>query len=256
MQAKDQNLKLPADYTWIHENKIYNIGTWLLKAPFALFADLLGYAWLHIHVENREVLDKYRHTGIFVYMNHTQEVGDPFLPHVILKRNYYAICSPSNLSIPVLGKMLPALGALPIPEGMEPMKQFRSALKQRIEEKQAIVIFPEAHVWPWYTKIRPFSDVSFQFPCDLNAPCFAVTVIYQDKNQKKQPGNPARRPSVTCHIDGPFFPDPALPRRKQRKLLHDQIEAAMKTQAGRSNYEYVRYIQKAPENSENTVPDK
>ena len=53
------------------------------------------------------------------------------------------------------------------------MKEFRKAIAYRVGQNQSVAIFPEAHVWPYYTGIRPFSDASFQFAVDTGNRCIA-----------------------------------------------------------------------------------
>lgn len=225
--------KLPEDYQWIHDNPWYDRLVRLLYPPFAAFAWIYDYGILGIRIENPEILKPYKNQGIFIYINHTQEVGDPFFPFILLNHHYYAVCAVDNLSIPILGKLLPALGALPIPDNRQQMKKFREAIHTRIEQKQTVVIFPEAHVWTWCTFIRDFPDTSFQFPCELDAPCFTATMTYQDAGKKK--------PKIRCILDGPFVPDPNLPRRKKREVLYDQVRSAMEKAAEKSNQEYIHY---------------
>lgn len=65
------------------------------------------------------------------------------------------------------GTIIEMLGAIPVPGNKTAMKRFLEAIQKRIEQKSSITIYPEAHIWPYYTKIRPFKDVSFQYPITL-----------------------------------------------------------------------------------------
>lgn len=53
-----------------------------------------------------------------------------------------AIASPSNLGIPVIGKLLPMLGGLFILDSMGQMKKFMEAVRYHVEKKRCIVIYP------------------------------------------------------------------------------------------------------------------
>lgn len=237
VEARDQNYQLPENWVYQHDSKGYEMISRLLRIPFHWFANLYLKKILHVQLENEQVLEECADQGFFLYLNHTQEVGDPFLPDVILKgRRYSGLCGPANLSIPVLGKLLPMLGALPISGSRSQMKQLRKEIARRIQQKQVIAIYPEAHVWPWFTMIRPFGDVSFQFPCELQAPCFAATMIYVQPKDKSR-----SKPDIICHIDGPFFPDPSLSRRGQRADLYQKVRQSMEQQSKRSNARYIDY---------------
>lgn len=48
------------------------------------------------------------------------------------------------------------------------IREFNNAIEARLSKKHPIVICPEAHVWEYYTRIRPFADTSFRFPARLD----------------------------------------------------------------------------------------
>ncbi|MDE6546989.1 MAG: 1-acyl-sn-glycerol-3-phosphate acyltransferase, partial [Lactobacillus sp.] len=100
-----------------------------------------------------------------------------------------------------------------------------------------IVIYPEAHVWPYYTEIRPFPETSFNFPVQANKASFVMSTTYQKRKFSK-------RPKITVYIDGPFFPDPSLPKKQQQKKLHDQVFQQLKDRSKLSDYSYYQYQQR------------
>ena len=66
--------------------------------------------------------------------------------------------------------------------------------------KKCVVIYPEAHVWKYYTKIRPYPSTSFKFPVHCNVPAFCMTTTYYKRKLGKKPG-------IVVYIDGPFMLD-------------------------------------------------
>ncbi len=143
------------------------------------------------------------------------------------------------------------------------MKKFLEAIRTRIGEKSCVILYPEAHVWPWYTGIRPFPDTSFRFPAEIPAPSFCMTTTYQRRKENpllrmihrlrrkeaaKAEGDRSEadrerrvRPAITVYIDGPFYPEPGLHRKEQQKKLCEEIHACMERRSKNSTYEYVRY---------------
>ena len=113
----------------------------------------------------KEKLKAHKKEGFFIYANHTQVFADTFIPSLANypKRNFL-IVNPENISMKGLKTLVEMLGAIPIPGTKEAMKNFLEAIKYRINKKSSITIYPEAHIWPYYTKIRPFKSVSFFFP--------------------------------------------------------------------------------------------
>jgi 1-acyl-sn-glycerol-3-phosphate acyltransferase len=140
----------------------------------------------------------------------------------------------NNVSMPVLGSITPYLGALPLPDDADAAKNFMRAVEHRIRQKNCVMIYPEAHIWPYYTDIRPFQDLSFRYPVQYHVPAFCLTNTYQ----KRKAGT---RPKIVTYIDGPFYPDETLPVKEQKKELRTRVYETMKNRAANSNVTVIRY---------------
>ena len=126
---------------------------------------------LHQRSVGKEKLRPFRKKGIYVYGNHTNDIGDPLTPNVFcFPKRVSFIVHPNNVSMPVLGRINPSLGAIPLPDTRDAYKHFSECVKGRIEKGHAVVIYPEAHIWPYYTKIRNFPDTSFGYPAKSDVP--------------------------------------------------------------------------------------
>lgn len=240
VSSENQSAGVPAGYEWIRtglKNKISSALAYALAVG-------LGWIWckavLGISFKNRRAISSAA-DGCFVYCNHTQPFGDVVLPAFLsLKKRVYTIVSPANLGIPIIGRILPALGALPIPQGLGQMKSFLSAVEKRASGKGCVVIYPEAHVWPYYTEIRPFEDTSFRFPCELEKPAYAMTVTYQKQKFRA-------RPKAVIYLDGPYYPDMSLGPKQRRAELCKWVRSAMEERSRLSSCEYIKYIGKRDE---------
>ena len=230
----------------IDGNYNYDDSTFLkqLRRFFVYRIMIIPVAWLHSQLAfhrrtvGRGKLRPYRKQGIFLYGNHTQPVGDAFLQACLTyPRTNYVVVHPNNLMVPFFGRLIPALGALPLPDTIPAFKNFKTIIGKKIEEGHPVVIYPEAHIWPWYTGIRPFPDTSFAYPVQLNAPVFCFTNTYQKRRFGK-------KPRMVTYVEGPFFPDPGLSPREQKKQLRDTVYEHMVQSARHSNVEMVKYIRK------------
>ena len=189
-------------------------------------------------IENAKVLKEARKTGYFLYGNHTQDIGDAFMPNMIDKlKDKYVIVHPNNVSIPFIGRVAVSLGAIPLPDDRDAFRNFLDAIKTRIEQKKAVVIYPEAHIWPYYTGIRPFPDTSFAYPIKYGVPAYCFTNTYQKRKFSKNP-------KIVTYVDGPFFPNAELPLKESRKELRDRIYETMRRRAENSDFVKIRYIKK------------
>lgn len=235
VRTKKQSYRLPEHFVWIHTNLFYRVTALCLYWIAKLFAFLYCRLILCVRIKNRSVLRHCQNTGYFLYGNHTQPVGDAFLPAWILSpKRAYVVASPANLGIPFLGPLLPVLGALPVPKSMAGRRKLYEAIRLRIAQKSCVVFYPEAHVWPWYTRIRPFSAASFAFPVEYDVPSYCMTTTYQKRKYWKRPG-------ITIYLDGPFYPEKSLSKIQQKQKLRDDIHRCMERNSLNSTDSYIQY---------------
>ena len=187
---------------------------------------------------NKEVLKQAGNSGFYLYGNHTHFLADALIPTLVnYPRETAVIVHPNNVSMPVLGRITPYLGALPLPDDRGAMKHFLEALTWHTDHGDCIMIYPEAHIWPFYTGIRPFPDTSFRYPVQQKLPVFCLTNTYQRREK-------SHIPQIVTYLDGPFYPDAELPAKLQKTQLRDQVYEAMGKRAQNSNMEMIRYIKK------------
>lgn len=228
------------NYKYVHKNPLWNLCSFVLQNMLSVPIKIL-YAKIKFRIKyiGKEKIKPYRNEGYFIYGNHTQPFADTFIPSIPMypKRNFL-IVNPVNISLKGTGTLVEMLGAMPIPSNKSAMKNFLEAIKQKINKGYAITIYPEAHIWPYYTKIRPFKDVSFKYPVQLEKPAFCITNTYQSygKNNKKI--------KIVSYIDGPFFPNKELTLKEQQKELRNKIYNCMDERSKNSNIEHIKYIKK------------
>ena len=209
--------------------------SWLIQNVLSVPIKLIyAKCKLKIKYEGREKLKRFRKQGYFIYGNHTQTFGDTFIiSNIVYPKRNFLIVNPENVSIKGVGNFIQMFGAIPIPSNIKATRNFLESIRKKIEKGYSITIFPEAHIWPYYTKIRPFKPVSFRYPAELNVPSFCVTNTYQKK------GNGFR---IVSYIDGPFYPDENLNFQERKKDLRDRIYNCMVERSQNSNVEIIKYV--------------
>ena len=229
----DENYKYKHGIMWnFCSYVIQNFISMFIKVPYQKIKFKLKYV-------GKEKLKPYRKQGYFIYVNHTQAFADTFIPSVgVYPKRNFLIVNPENVSMKGLHHIVEMLGAIPVPGNIEAMKNFLQILEERISNNCSITIYPEAHIWPYYTKIRNFKDVSFKYPVKWNKPAFCMTNTYQSygKNNDKI--------KIVTYIDGPFFPDENLSPKEAQKNLRDKIYNQMVERSKNSNIEYIKYEKK------------
>ena len=206
--------KLPPDYPYFPKSPVRRVLAFILYYIIAVpLVFLMQKVVYHEKIVGRKKLKPYRKTGYFLYGNHTRTAGDAYSPALItFPKKAYIITSADSVSIRGIKRIVEDLGAIPIPNSLAGMKNFRNAIKEHSERNHVISVYPEAHIWPYFTDIRPFKDVSFRYPAETKKPVFCFTVTYRKQRL-------LNFPKTTVYIDGPFFPN-ADKTPKQNQALH------------------------------------
>ncbi len=231
--------KIDGSYVYDHTSpwKRFTHFFWyrMIATPIAFGYTKLVFAH---RIVGREKLKPFGNVGYFLYGNHTQDIGDAFMPHIMnFPKTNSTIVHPNNVSMPYLGRITPSLGAIPLPDDRVAYRNFLNCIEYRISQKHCVVIYPEAHIWPYYTRIRPFADTSFHYPIKLDTPVFCFTNTYQARKHSK-------RPRIVTYIDGPFYPDKTLPIKEQKRELRNRVYECMTERAKESCVEWIRYVKK------------
>ena len=241
-----KRVELPEDYVYIHRNPFVILYEKILYFGFKCFAWYYAKFYLHMTVKGREKFKKAKGKGYVIYANHTNPFHDAFSPALVADRHIYTIAIPANLYIPGVGKFLPHLGIIPLGSTPEQKEKFHATIDERLKKKNCLVVYPEAHLWPYATKIRHFpqGDKSFIYPVRNNLPIFTMTTTYQKSKKQNQ-----LRPDMTVYVDGPFYPDPKKSADENRADLAGKAYESMVKYSKKSTYEYFQYRQKPNQKS-------
>ena len=234
------------DFEYIHKNILWNTCSFVI---YRMIAQPLVFVFVKVahrqRFKNRKVLKTARKTGAFIYANHTNMLLDAFVPNIVkLRKRGYILVGPDTTSIPGLKNIVEMVGAIPLGQTLSENKEMLECINHRIaKNKGFITIYPEAHIWPYYTGIRDFKAGSFSYPCYTDTPVFAMTNCYQ----KKLIGKP---PKVVTFVDGPFYPDKNLPMKERKEKLRKQCyDTMVKRAKENSTYSYIVYEKKDLENA-------
>lgn len=236
-------IKIDENYKYVHKNVFWKIASFFVYRIIALPIAFVYSKCVHkLKVIGKEKLKEAKNTGYFTYQNHTQIVLDTLMPTLInFPRKAHIVAHPDNVSIPFLGSFNKMMGGFPIPSDIKTTKNFLSAMEYFLSKKNVIAIYPEAHVWPYYTKIRNFVSTSFKYPVKYKVPAYAYTTTYIKRKGK--------RPQIVVYIDGPFYADESLSGKKAEVELRGRVYDAMVKRAKSSNVEYCKYVKVDKEES-------
>lgn len=242
-QEKHQEVGLPEGYEFIPKNPFTRLYSAILFRCFWVFGQWYEKHYWQAKFHGREKLKQAKGQGYLIYANHTNPFHDVFGPAIAADRRIFTIISPVNLKIPGIGKFLPMIGGLPLGKTKKEKQAFNDAVDQRLKQKKAIVIYPEAHVWPYATKIRKFpaGDKSFKYATRNNLPIFTMTTTYHKRKDKKH----GDLPRMDIYLDGPFYPSKNQSEAENRAVLAKQAYDSMVKYSHNNTYEYYKYIKKS-----------
>ena len=229
----DENYKYKKNFIW---NGISYLFQNVISMPVKFFYTKIKF---RIKIVGKEKFKECKKTGYFLYGNHTQAFADTLIPSLANypKRNYF-IVNPENISMKGMGTLVEMLGAVPIPGDIKASKNFLEYIKELINKNYSITIYPEAHIWPYYTKIRNFKSVSFKYPVKLNKPVYTFVNTYQSYGKNND------RIKIITYIDGPFYPNKNIEPKQAQEELRNKVYEIMSKRSKNSNIEPVKYIKK------------
>lgn len=213
---------IDSTYKYIRSKAAHTFWYNLIARPIARVYMKLKY---HHEIVGLDKLKEVMNSPVFIYGNHTNPIADAFVPAILLRpRPIRVIVNANNVSMPILGSIVPHLGGMPLPDNKEALKNFMNAIDYYVNQKEPIVIYPEAHIWPYCTWIRNFTNKSFHYPVNAGAPVMCYTNTYQRyKNTDKI--------KMVTYIDGPFYAPTDLNKAAQKQYLRDEVYNSMCSRA-------------------------
>lgn len=236
---KSKPIKIDEKYKYLNSNILYKFFAWIVYRVFATPIAFIYFKFVkRIKFHNTAILKKFRKGGYFIYANHTNQYADGFCPHLIcFPKKPHIICNPDNISLFIIGKFNKMCGAIPMPTTINAMKNFNLAIEKVLKQNNPIVIYPEAHLWPYYTKIRNFPATSFRFPVMFNKPVFTFTTVYIQRK-------PNKKARTEIYVDGPFYPPVNTTEKEKQEELKNAVYNNLVFHARKNNYEHISYIRR------------
>lgn len=242
-----KRIELPKDYKYIHTNIFFRAFAfwlyWFVALPVLGLITLFG----GISVKGKDKIKKLKKEGGFgayFYMNHTS-----FWDMIVIQvrvagfKRCNIIGYTDTLTLPRLVRFFAiALGFVPLPSSLKDFRKFEECLKDTKDKKRFMIIFPEAHVWPYYTKIRPFIATSFKYPAKLEVPAVPLVTCYTKRRFSK-------KPKITIRVGDPVYPKKELSLNENKDYMRNECYKTMCDIASKySTYSY--YVYKKVEDDE------
>ena len=235
-----KRIPVPANYKYYHQNIFYRFFNRILYFGVCGIIIPIAVKFFGVKVKylDKEAFKEYRKHGGFIYSNHTSFLDMIDIQTLFLTKKTHIIGYTDALDMPVVKHIVKHLGYMPLPDTIKSSRAFMEALKIYTDKKQSIIIYPEAHVWPFYTKIRPYVQTSFKYPAKLLKPALPITACYRKSKISKHA-------KITLYVGKPVYPNPDLSLKENTEYLHNECYKQMVDCASKySTYEFINYKQK------------
>ncbi len=240
--TKIERKPLPKDFKFHHENVFYRFFSaclyYIVAVPVIWIVLRL---FVGARIVGKKKWKRARLSGkpVFVYGNHTSAFDALYVPLLLaLPKRTRIISSIEAVSNPLIRGLEVFLAALPLPDTAEHRPAFVKAVEYHASHGDAFLIFPEAHIWPYSTRIRPFGEQAYVYPASLGAPVVSVCTTFE---RRKVLSFLPPRPVI--HVSEVQYPDMDLPISERSKLLRDESYRYMvEVASSLENVEYYRYL--------------
>lgn len=236
--------KVNSNYNYINKNpfSIFFGNLFLvLLFPVAWFIGWILYRPKFVNKKN--VLRKAKKKGYYIYSNHVLPVDPLVIPtrSNIFKKCYIAASADTFSINPFVSWLVKSFGGFPVPNTPEMYYRYVDFIKHVIFKKRRVLMYPEAHIWPYCNWIRAYTSTSFKYPVMTNSPIVVFTTCFV-------PGKPGKKPKKVIYVDGPLYPNQNLPFEKAVEDLRNQCFETMSARAKKySTAEYIKYVKKEKE---------
>lgn len=197
---------LPKTFVYERKNIFFKLFSFLFYYTFAVPILLIIQWFSGVKVVGKHHIKKMK-VAYFIYGNHSKWM-DAIIPssRLTFPRYTYMLSKTDALDIPFVRHLVQALGMFPLPTSYERYSEFFLAMEHHLSKKRPIVIFPEAHIWPFYTDVRPFPNSSFRYPAKYLLPVIPFFTIYR-KSRGLWWLLYRDAPRMTLYIGEPIYPN-------------------------------------------------
>lgn len=224
-------------------SKFYAFISYIFTYGFAIPLTKIIAFFIGVKIENKSKLKELKKSnqGYFIYANHEGVFDVICNLYVGGKKRVNTVGHSGAFSIIAARPFLRLLGYLPLPNSPRYLLNFQSTIEDLVKNQQQIVaIFPEATLWPYYTKIRHFKYSSFRYPARINAP---VVPVFYARRVKKGFWKLFRKPRLSVLIGDPIYPKKELSERENINYLGESCYNSLVNLSNSINQEvYVKYI--------------
>lgn len=200
----ETDMEIDAKYKFRIKNPIGKFFASIFWGLVALLVPFIVLVWHGTRIKGKRNLRNLKNTGAVVVPNHVLYLDCMIAAQCVYPKKLYFHVLEQSMKVKGLNVLMKALGAMPIPTKVSAKKSFIAETNQILKEKKFVCVYPEAALWPYYEKIRPFKSGAFHFAVKNNVPIVPICINFRRRRglYKKLK---IRAKLVTVHIGKPIY---------------------------------------------------
>ncbi len=187
-------------------------------------------------------------SGAIITSNHFSKVDSTIIRYMINKlhraKNFGIIVQESNFFMPgIIGWLIRNNKTIPLSLDHNYMsKNFIPTIRDLLNDKSLILIYPEEEMWFNYRKPRPPKPGAYHYAAKYNVPIISCFVKIEDTDEYEENG--FKKSKYTLYIMDPIYPDPSKDLRQnkdemRKKDYEQKIQAYEQAYGKKLDYTFI-----------------
>ena len=210
--------------------KVKRVLLWILLNPIVFTVVTIRHG---LKIEGKENLKKNKKLlkdGAITICNHVFMWDYLCVLKAIRPRMQRHIAWKTNFEGPN-GPLIRWVGGIPVPtDNLHAMGKFHRAIKEVLETKQWLHVFPEGSMWFYYPDIRPLKPAVFKFAVKFDKPVIPMAITFRERKGIFRIFS--KNPFATLRIGEPILPDHSLSRGEAIGKMHKEAYRVMQELIG------------------------
>lgn len=191
--------------------------------------------YLGLRIKGKKNLKKAKGKGVVSVSNHVHLLDCAMNALVLWPRRVQFTVLHESFNMPVAGKMLKFLGAVPTPQNVAEARVFKHEINTLLKDGKTVHVYAEAHLINYYAGIRELNKGAFKIACDSQVPIIPIVISWR-KRRGLYKLCFTSKPCATITVGEPIYPNLQLFSKEMYKDMEDRTVKAMKNLYDNSNH--------------------
>ena len=219
MSPPKKRKPITKEYKYRKKSIFYKINAFFLRMLALTFLPIGNFFRYRYKIKGKKNLKELKKQGYVVVANHVLHMDAAIIASSIFRwRKLHFVILGENATIPVAGKIITALGGVPIADDIAGTKEFLRHCNWLLENNKPLMIFPEKALWHGYKGVRPFDKGAFKIAVSNNVPVLPIVITLKNRNKNKK--KPLYK--VYFEIKKPIYPNDELKGNVKIEELRDR----------------------------------